>query len=587
MSEVYPATLPRPDYSYIDHVVRTIRISADVVNQPTLPIEPGPLVSIHLQSNRPDNITSFMENLVASLDDPSRVEVVLKIDDTDKPMNKLLPELVEKYKHIITLKYISTPLVGGFFELWRSMNDMLLVCHPYAYFLWNMNDEMAVLNKGWDTALAKYVGLFPDHLFRLRTSLFRSRNYYDFWECGFAPETSAITTKRWIELCGNWNPCLGPDSFNQCVAYYFGYHDRFYKHRVDRDIPIHDFVFAGEGAFIGLEGDALYRRARGAAKAWFRLMSYDIQQDASRRSQHIMAHIWAHRELKKFTITDDKFHRRFIVHNTEENKVAYLFNYGLPKWKVKLTNLYRATAYYYYAGGGQQGTPYSRFRQIIGFLALRYNFFNRFRAMWVRHRGLRQKLKYGMLHVLVACKLVPVSWGTVNAAQQKKLSSKQVLLALPKRIVRVLVTKGFNRGIRFHSSVFSFDRIHAQIDWAPVHQLFGKVAWPPYFRAVRVQEALFKCLLLQRWYRLDDTQLQDLLGHNLAFQRFIGVPLNEAIPSLASISEFRSLLVAAQVEQELYRKTESCVKTGELPRIAIYNSAPAASGSPVYEKYSA
>ena len=122
------------------------------------------------------------------------IEIIVKIDDDDIAMNKLLEKLVLKSK--INIKYISTPLLGSFADLWRSMNDMLLVCEKDTYFLWNMNDEMRIPIKGWDQKLKKYVGMFPDNLFRLRTSIFRNRNYTDEWECCFAPETSAITTKN-------------------------------------------------------------------------------------------------------------------------------------------------------------------------------------------------------------------------------------------------------------------------------------------------------------------------------------------------------------------------------------------------------
>lgn len=572
--------IAKPDYGYIDHVVRTIRISAGVLEQETLPIEPGPLVSIHLQSNRPDNFPVFMENLVASLDDPSRIEVVLKIDNTDAPMNKLLPELVEKYKNIITLKFISTPLVGGFFELWRSMNDMLAVCHPHAYFLWNMNDEMAVLNKGWDTALQKYVGLFPDHLFRLRTSVFRSRNYYDYWECGFAPETSAITTKRWIDICGDWNPCLGPDSFNQCVAYYFGYHDRFYKHRVDRDIPVHDFVFAGEGAFIGMSGEALYRRARGASKAWYRLMSHKIQTEASRRSQRLMAHIWAQREFAECTIIENEAAQRMEVHGIERHKRkeqegkdndVYFFPYKLSKIRVKLTNFYRATAYYYYAGGGQQGTPYTRIRQIIGFLSLRYDTCSWFRTQWMRYRAARSVATKAGTKAVFAIGWLPVSWSLLEAWRKNALRPTHLVGSVGKRIFRMITTKGFNRGIRFHSSVNDFDGTNKVLRWDIIQSAFNAAKWPDIFSMPRIRQSLSKCLLLRHWYGLSDKQLEFLLGRDLAVQHFIGVPLNQPLPSLGLINDFASYLKEQGLDRLLFTQADTREVRELLPEVAIVN----------------
>lgn len=536
MSEVIALSASRPDYGYIDHVVRTIRISAGVLEQPMLPVENGPLLSIHLQSNRPDNFASYMENLVASADDPSRIEVVVKIDDTDAPMNALLPQLVEKYRDVITLKYISTPLVGGFFELWRSMNDMLKVCHPNAYFLWNMNDEMAVLNKGWDTALTKYVGLFPDHLFRLRTSVFRSRNYYDYWECGFAPETSAITTKRWLDICGDWNPCLGPDSFNQCVAYYLGYHDRFYKLRVDRDIPVHDFIFAGEGAFIGMSGEALYRRARGACKAWYRLMSHEVQQEASHRAQRLMANIWAHREFEHFRIDDNAARKRFEVYDLEDTRrKPALFPYKLSKLRITLTNLYRATAYYYYAGGGVNGTPHSRARQVIGFLALRFQMFNWMRTQLMRARSNKRVLNDMVIRIASKIKFIPVNWDVWSAYNEKRLPIHSTAAFVLRSVLSVIPRAK-------QQVIHGYEQVDNALDWGAIRSLLAEETWPLEFSAGKVQIPLIKCIMLKQWYTLTGKQLEKKLRRDPMLCHYLGIEYGRPVPHESLVNAFSELL---------------------------------------------
>ena len=254
------------------------------------------LLSIHLQSNNPKNFEEFIISMEENIQEHDLIEIIVKIDDDDITMNKLLEKLVLKSK--INIKYISTPLLGSFADLWRSMNDMLLVCEKDTYFLWNMNDEMRIPIKGWDQKLKKYVGMFPDNLFRLRTSIFRNRNYTDEWECCFAPETSAITTKKWIEICGDWNPTLGPDTFNQLVAYYFSYHDRFNKDKEIRDIVINDFNFIGEGASLGLTKKQRMKRISETIKPWFKLISYKTLLEASRRSQKIKANIYIEKIYK-------------------------------------------------------------------------------------------------------------------------------------------------------------------------------------------------------------------------------------------------------------------------------------------------
>ena len=339
------------------------------------------LLSIHLQSNNPKNFEEFIISMEENIQEHDLIEIIVKIDDDDIAMNKLLEKLVLKSK--INIKYISTPLLGSFADLWRSMNDMLLVCEKDTYFLWNMNDEMRIPIKGWDQKLKKYVGMFPDNLFRLRTSIFRNRNYTDEWECCFAPETSAITTKKWIEICGDWNPTLGPDTFNQLVAYYFSYHDRFNKDKEIRDIVINDFNFIGEGASLGLTKKQKMKRISETIKPWFKLISYKTLLEASRRSQKIKANIYIekvfkgrHEEEKLYIIDRGKEIR--IMHSTKKTLVR--FPYKLPRLRIYIKNFIRSFQYFEYAGGGRDYRSYIKIfyklKKYIYYIILKFKLFS-------------------------------------------------------------------------------------------------------------------------------------------------------------------------------------------------------------------
>ena len=339
------------------------------------------LLSIHLQSNNPKNFEEFIISMEENIQEHDLIEIIVKIDDDDIAMNKLLEKLVLKSK--INIKYISTPLLGSFADLWRSMNDMLLVCEKDTYFLWNMNDEMRIPIKGWDQKLKKYVGMFPDNLFRLRTSIFRNRNYTDEWECCFAPETSAITTKKWIEICGDWNPTLGPDTFNQLVAYYFSYHDRFNKDKEIRDIVINDFNFIGEGAFLGLTKKQKIKRISETIKPWFKLISYKTLLEASRRSQKIKANIYiekifkGHHDKEKLYIIDKGKEIR-IMHSKKKTLVR--FPYKLPRLRIYIKNFIRSFQYFEYAGGGRDYRSYIKIfyklKKYIYYIILKFKLFS-------------------------------------------------------------------------------------------------------------------------------------------------------------------------------------------------------------------
>jgi hypothetical protein len=340
----------------------------------------GILLSIHITSNRPESFVRFLDRLEEKTNDLSSVEVAIKIDDTDAAMSALLTEEVARRRFRIS--YISSPLIGGFYGLWRSFDDLLKICAADAYFVVNLNDEMYFAEKGWDTRLRKYVGLFPDRIFRLRTSHNRYRNYYDFWEPGWSNDTSAIMTKRWLDLGGGWCPCNGPDTFQQSVAFYFGWLDRFDAARPYREIPVDDIEFGGAGDSIGLSDQALRRRMRGALKPWFILMSHKMQQEAARRAQLLHAHIWAEAHAPhELRVRDNRFRRRIEVTDRSRTLVLNRRGYGLSWLRISVSNALRKLNYGYYGGAG--GAYRHRIvRNFSDYLCLRYAAFDNLREAY-------------------------------------------------------------------------------------------------------------------------------------------------------------------------------------------------------------
>jgi hypothetical protein len=380
-------------------------------------VHSGKILSIHLQSNRPENFVRFLDNLEASVDDLSSFEVIVKIDDNAKEMNLCLER--EVAHRAFTIKYIATPLTGGFFGLWSSMNDILLLADPEVYFFVNFNDEMTFQTKSWDSILKKYVGMFPDHVFRLRTSQFRFRNYIDNWECAFAPETSAITTRKWIELGGNWNPCLGPDSFQQCVSYYFNYHERFHRDRYVRDLPINDILIGGEGAGIGLKGEKLERWSRGALKSWYLLMSYKIQLDASRRARTLYAYVYAkNHDIQNFLLVDDTRKKTIRLKSADEKLVHKSFSYKLNRMGILWKNGLRFFSYYYYSGGGNEIFVMNKWACFKLMLAYRFD------SMELLKRRLKKHVQRAPFTPDIHIKQIQVSiaWPTYSNVVQKVLT---------------------------------------------------------------------------------------------------------------------------------------------------------------------
>jgi len=338
---------------------------------PSPACDPGVLLSIHFTSNRPDGFARFLDRLQSCTSDMSAVEVVVKIDDNDSRMHALLEQ--ESARRPFRVRYVSAPPPAGFYDLWRSYDELLRAADPRAYFVMCLNDEMYFETMHWDKVLRGYVGLFPDHIFRLRTSTHRTRNYFDAWEAGFANDTSAIMTRRWVELGGGWCPCNGPDTFQQCVAYYFGWLHRFRADRITREMPVYDINLGGHGANLGesLSGRQLRRRIGGSIRPFYVLMSHRIQEEAARRAQTLHAHIWAERRsLTGYEVRDERARRRICV-SDRTGQALFRLSYRLSALRIGFTNLRRSFSWTHYVGYAGDSAPATWFKDLLQHICYR------------------------------------------------------------------------------------------------------------------------------------------------------------------------------------------------------------------------
>ena len=308
------------------------------------------LVSFNLASNRPENFRAFLDNLEATANDPRRLEVLVKIDDEDAAMQALTD--AEKQRRPFPIKVLSSPKGKGYFDLWKSINALHALCDPKAYFVCNLNDEIRFKTKGWDTSLEKYVGFFPDHIFRLATSVSKFRNYADFWECGYARENYPFATKRWIDIQGDWNPCHGPDAYQQFVSFHLTRATWPSKEQYKRDVPIWDFEIGGEGIYEGLSEEDMWLRVQRGWKTWWRILSPAMQREASRRAHHLLAHIWAHEnKLTDYRVVESRWQRRVRTVDNSTGRIVRSWWYEINAPRIVLTNLWRRPNKYRLCGG--------------------------------------------------------------------------------------------------------------------------------------------------------------------------------------------------------------------------------------------
>ena len=138
-----------------------------------------------------------------------------------------------------------------------------------------------------------------------------------------------------------------------------------------------------------------------------------------------------------------------------------------------------------------------------------------------------------------------------------------------------------------------FAQINTLIDWKPVEKLLhnyyrkgksavGRESYPALL--------LFKMTLLQTWYGLSDYELEDQVNDRISFSRFVGIPLDAAVPDHSVICRFRGELNKRNAYEKLFteinRQLEQhniLVRTGVIVDASITDSPRKPRGKQEYE----
>lgn len=362
-------------YPHLNKSLSELYASAGYINHSTVNENSySKLISIHLNSNRPAQLCNLFDNIEETADKPSDIEVIINVDNDDHIMKSLLLNEVPKRK--FTLKYTETKRPNSFCDLWKPLNTILQETDPNCYFLLNISDEMLFATQGWDTILKKYVGFFPDHLFRLRASRNKLRNYFDRWECNFAQDSIPITTKRWVDIGGDWNPCFGPDSYQQLISYYLNQDGKYSCVQYNRDIPLFDIKFMGDIPSIGLDPHKAWKHTENHAQALFICQSHKMQQEAKRRAMLIKANIFADdNQINDFNIIDHKIRKIIEVYDNKKKQTAAKYHYKLSWIAITVTNQWRKLFFHAHFGDGK-GMRTNPLKGFLKYLKMRYRIFN-------------------------------------------------------------------------------------------------------------------------------------------------------------------------------------------------------------------
>ncbi len=292
-------------------------------------------LSIFAATCRPYNIIGFLDNLAQTADDPGSFEVLLKLD---KGAIDLIT-LIENYKKTaqFSIKYLETPILEGYYSLDTGYNELLKIADENTYFCWLLTDEIRFKKKGWDTILKKYIGFYPDNIFRIKLSIFQLKNYNDFFECLPAPDNYAVTTRQWLEITGGWGHFWGPDSWHQCIDYFLGLcKNKDNPYGTWRSFPIFDITVEGQEAGQGIT-DPSKERERSARiyAGWNKYSTHEAQENFYRLALRLNLHIIAVANKLDRYILEENLHKKTVsLFDLEKNSYA-TSSYKLPSLKIK------------------------------------------------------------------------------------------------------------------------------------------------------------------------------------------------------------------------------------------------------------
>ncbi len=273
------------------------------------------LISILFNTNNIEKTVSILKKFLEKTAHPEKIQFCIKIDNDDTTFVDSFLKEISKFEFNFII--LSSPRGRGFIDLWQWINFLFKVSSKYSKFVMNISDEMYVNQKGWDNNLEKYISFEDDNIFRLRTSVYRNRNYHDLWECAYAPDTTAIYSRKYLSIQKNFSPCFGPDNGQQIVSYYLSKLNYPRHTQFLRDKVVNDITFMGQGTNIGLTKKQLVKRKNINHLLWLNIFTYKNQTNYFQRARKIQIEIIKN-QLKKIN---------HIEHNIKEYNNKYILTF--------------------------------------------------------------------------------------------------------------------------------------------------------------------------------------------------------------------------------------------------------------------
>lgn len=254
------------------------------------------LITFIVPTRNLTHLRTQLDNFERTTFDYSKIEFLIKVDSDHEGASAFIEEQISIRP--FKIRYISTPRIDGTFSLWIAVDQLFGMVDKSCYFVQVLSDEPYFMTPDWDSVLERYVGLFPDHVFRLRLSDVKFNNYASSYECAFRCDSFPLYTRRWLELTEGTGDCWGSDAYQQLVAFHMslgtGGYTNYYRHdSICRDIPVLDLKMGGLDFGVGVSSEMQKERHLRNLVEWNRLSTYKMQLHFSYLARRVFCYISA------------------------------------------------------------------------------------------------------------------------------------------------------------------------------------------------------------------------------------------------------------------------------------------------------
>ena len=284
------------------------------------------LLSIILASIHKDKLSGLFANLETTARDMDSFEVLIKLDDENPEMVAYLE--TEKRQRPFSIKYIVTPRLRGYWDLYLAYNELWKMSSPETYFATLINDNARFATQHWDDILRRYVGYFSDDIFHLRTSKRKRLEFRSLVECLTYGESYAFFTQKWLSLTeGIGVGEAEMDAGQECVNYFLRT-----KCGYSRGVVVDAIKMANEEAALsashGLSGKEWHKKLWGIYGLYAKLLTRDKVENFYRLARKLSAYIWAsENDLPQFEIEDGKADKKILVKINSQSDPVKSFPY--------------------------------------------------------------------------------------------------------------------------------------------------------------------------------------------------------------------------------------------------------------------